>query len=294
MAVAPARPATLRGEVFRVDDVLARGLLTRRQLRSSAWRPVLRGVYADATLPVTHGLRIAAARLLMPPGAAVAGCSAAWLYGVDELAGPDDPVEVLVETAHRFGPVAGLRIRCQRLVRPCDVREDDGPRATTPIRTAWDLAADAPDLIEAVVRLDLLLRNGALRPTQLDRLDRHFLRRGCRRVPLAAALADGRAESPPESRLRVGLVLAGLPAPTPQYVVRQDRRFVARVDLAYPELKLAIEYDGRWHAETGQFARDRRRLNALYAAGWRVIHVTAADLYDLTPVVAAIRTALVG
>jgi very-short-patch-repair endonuclease len=50
------------------------------------------------------------------------------------------------------------------------------------------------------------------------------------------------------------------------------------VDFAYPELKLAIEYDGAWHAEPGQFAKDRRRLNQLVAAGWTVLHVTAEDL----------------
>lgn len=105
-------------------------------------------------------------------------------------------------------------------------------------------------------------------------------------------LADGRAESPPESRLRVGLILAGLPAPQPQFEVRHDRRFVARVDLAYPQRKLAIEYDGAWHGEPGQFGRDRQRLNQLLAAGWRVIHVTAADLHHPGALVATVRAAL--
>jgi very-short-patch-repair endonuclease len=54
---------------------------------------------------------------------------------------------------------------------------------------------------------------------------------------------------------------------------------IGRVDFAYPELKIAIEYDGLWHAEPGQFAKDRSRLNRLFAAGWRVIFVTAVDLH---------------
>lgn len=74
------------------------------------------------------------------------------------------------------------------------------------------------------------------------------------------------------------LVLAGLPSAVPQYEVRLAGRFVARVDLAYPDRRLAIEYDGTWHSESGQFARDRQRLNRLGAAGWRVVHVTAHDL----------------
>jgi very-short-patch-repair endonuclease len=60
--------------------------------------------------------------------------------------------------------------------------------------------------------------------------------------------------------------------------VRDSHRFVARVDFAWPDLRLALEYDGLWHGEPGQFARDRRRLNQLTTAGWWVIFVTAADL----------------
>jgi very-short-patch-repair endonuclease len=71
-----------------------------------------------------------------------------------------------------------------------------------------------------------------------------------------------------------------------------DGRFVARVDFAWPEHKLALEYDGLWHAEPGQFAKDRRRLNRLQAAGWRVVFVTAADLHDPERLLARIAAAL--
>jgi G:T-mismatch repair DNA endonuclease (very short patch repair protein) len=55
---------------------------------------------------------------------------------------------------------------------------------------------------------------------------------------------------------------------------------------------VAVEYDGLWHAETGQFARDRRRLNRLQAAGWRIVFVTAADLRDAVGLIARIAAAL--
>jgi very-short-patch-repair endonuclease len=71
-----------------------------------------------------------------------------------------------------------------------------------------------------------------------------------------------------------------------------DGRFVARVDFAWPDLKLAVEYDGLWHAEPGQFARDRRRLNLLREAGWRVVFVIAADMHWPDQVVIRIATAL--
>ena len=86
----------------------------------------------------------------------------------------------------------------------------------------------------------------------------------------------------------------GLPAAVPQFEVRADGVFLARVDFAYPEQRLAIEYDGLWHAEPGQFARDRRRLNRLFSAGWRVVFVTAADLHRPDEVVRRIAEALRG
>ena len=73
-----------------------------------------------------------------------------------------------------------------------------------------------------------------------------------------------------------------------------EKRFVARVDLAWPELKIAIEYDGVWHAGSqGQIDHDRKRLNRLVLSGWIVIHVTAARLRDdFDGVVAEIRAAI--
>ena len=95
----------------------------------------------------------------------------------------------------------------------------------------------------------------------------------------ALALSDPRAESPPETRVRLALVNAGL-RPVPQYEVRDARgRLIARVDLAFPEAKVVVEYDGRLaHLEPGAFATERRRQNRLVAAGWVVLRYTAEDL----------------
>ncbi|SFE17316.1 endonuclease domain-containing protein [Blastococcus tunisiensis] len=69
-------------------------------------------------------------------------------------------------------------------------------------------------------------------------------------------------------------------------------RFLARVDFAWPERRLAVEYDGLWHGEPGQFTRDRRRLNLVHGAGWRVVFVTTADHEDPSRVLAEIASAL--
>lgn len=90
VSVPPKRPPDLVGTVFRGRDALRAGLLTKRQLDSSAWRRLFRGVYADADLPVDHALRCLGAHLLLPAQATIAGRSAAYLHGV-RLAATDDP-----------------------------------------------------------------------------------------------------------------------------------------------------------------------------------------------------------
>jgi very-short-patch-repair endonuclease len=289
--VPPARrPDALRGRVFRKKDVVDRGLLTPSELRSSAWRRLYRGVYADAGLPDSFGLRLSAATLLIPSSAVFSGRSAAFLHGATELVDLELPVEVSVPTGVRFGPVTGLRVR-QVQLPPSDVVVVQWRRTTSAVRTALDIARREP-LVDAVAALDVLLSRVIVGKGELGESAGRYSGRGARRVRRAAELADPRAESQPESRLRVILALAGLIAEA-QYSVRdRDGNFVARVDLAFPEHRVAVEYDGAWHAERGQFAKDRRRLNRLVAAGWTVLHVTAADMRDPEALVSRIRTML--
>ena len=289
---AAQRPEPLVGRVFRARDAVDGGLLTVDPLRSSAWRRVYRGVYADARVPVDHTLRIAGARLLVPPQAVFSGRSAAHLLGAAELAPPDGPVEVTVAAPLRFGPVTGLRVRHLRTLPSDHVRRVGRTRCTTGLRTALDLARGEP-LPEAVVALDVLLARGIADEEDLRRAAGELERGGACRARRAIGLSDRRAESQPESRLRVALVLGGL-CPVPQHVVRDEEgRFVARVDLAFPEVKVAVEYDGAWHGGRGQLSKDRRRLNALVRAGWQVLHVTAADMHDQDRLVGAVRDLVV-
>jgi very-short-patch-repair endonuclease len=281
------RPSELRGAVFRKRDALSSGLLTTDALRSSAWRRLFRGVYADADLPDSVDVRIRGARLALPPSAVFSGRTAAHLHGASALASIRHGIDVTVPSDVRVGPVTGMRIRRVAL-SPDEVVTLGRWRCTTAVRTALDLARWEP-LPEAVAALDVLLARGIVGASELDESAGDFSGQGFRRVRRAVGLADARSQSQPESRLRVLLALAGL-HPVPQVVVRDaDGAFVARVDLAFPELKLAIEYDGAWHAEPGQFARDRQRLNGLVAAGWLVLHVTAAHLRDPAALVARVR-----
>ena len=277
--------------MFRGRDALAAGLLTPDALRGPAWRRLYRGVYDDAALADTTDLRIAGARLLLPADGVFSGRTAAHLFGAVQLAHPGAPVEVTVPPATSFGPVAGLRIR-RAALPPSDVTVIAHRRCTSELRTAVDLAR-LESIVEAVVAIDVLLARGIVRAVELEQAVAELTPgRGTRQARQVSTLVDGRAESPPESRLRVLLVLAGL-FPVPQFPVRDSAgAFVARVDLAFPEQRVAIEYDGVWHGEPGQLGRDRRRMNKLSDAGWTVFYVTASDMHDPVALVARVRAVL--
>jgi very-short-patch-repair endonuclease len=285
----PSRPDRLRGKVFRGSDMLRSGRLTRAQLRSSAWQRLFPDVYACSSLEITHTVRaMAVSRLLLPAGV-LCGRSAAVLWGV-ALADADDDVECVVPPDCRSGAVPGVRLT-RRAFSPSEVTGRRDLRVTTPLRTALDLARIRPRE-EAVVALDRFLRSGLVPLADVRNAAGTLTGPGCRHVRAAADLADGVAESPQETRLRLLLRASHLPPPVAQHVVRDADGFVARVDFAWPELRLALEYDGAWHGERGQFAADRRRLNRLTAAGWQVIFVTAADLHRPEQLIARIRRAL--
>jgi hypothetical protein len=96
-----------------------------------------------------------------------------------------------------------------------------------------------------------------------------------------APLADGRAESPPESILRLRWIQAQLPAPVPQFEVWLGGEFLARLDLANEGLRFAAEYDGaEWHSSPEQQANDRvRRGQVEDRAGWLVSVFVKENLF---------------
>lgn len=289
MSRSPLQPAQLiTDEPFLGRWAVEEGLLTPDRLRSSAWQRLFRGVYVHREVPVTHTLRAHAACVLLP-AAVVTGRSAAVLWGVD-LAGADDDVEVTVPSTSHPHRLPGLRVRRANLPREHRWRRGGVPVTTpeaTAVRLAGLLTGDA-----GVIAVDRMVAAGVVDLSAVRTLAATLRGRGSSRARRACDLADGLAGSPQETRLRLLLRRSGLPMPVAQYRIGTDRRPVARVDFAWPEKKVALEYDGLWHAEPGQFAKDRRRLNRLTAAGWRVIFVTAADLRDPAALLQRIVAAL--
>jgi hypothetical protein len=275
--------------VFVGSHAVAEGLLTRRQLRERSYRRLVHGVYADPSLEFDHRLRCTGVALLLPSGAAVAGHSAAAWHGAP-FAGAQAPVSIVRPPSVLWQGPREVRVH-QADLSPADIEWHDGVPVTSAARTAWDLAAWEP-LGTAVAALDAMVRSGCLGIGALHTAaEAGTGRKGVVRVRRAAQLVDPRAESAPESRVRVALVVAGL-APVPQYEVRAGGSFLARVDLAFPEHRLAVEYEGAHHFDGTQLVRDDVRIARLEAAGWRVIRLSAPDLRDLDGVVTRVRAAL--
>jgi hypothetical protein len=227
----------------------------------------------------------------MPADAALGGRSAAPWFGAP-FASAADPVVVLVPPDSAWRGPRGVRVH-RTVLRADDIwTTDDGLRLTTAARTAWDVAT-LEAVPTAVSMIDAMVRTGHLDLAVVGRalLDARGRWRATR-VATVLPLVDPRSESPPESWVRVACVRAGLPQPVPQFVVLAGGEFLGRVDLAWPEHRLIVEYEGAHHFDELQIRRDDRRYERLVAAGWRVIRLSAPDLRDMDGVVRRIRNAL--
>lgn len=275
---------------FLGSRAITAGIVTPARLRGPGFRRLFRGVYVERAAVVDHDTLCRAAALLLPAGAALSHRSAAMLHNAFVLA-RDQPVEITAETGVRSQP--GLQV-VRSPLGPEDLVRRGGLQVTSPLRTAFDLARRR-DLATAVVGVDALLNVRAVRPPALAAyVEEHSGWQGINAARRAIALARPFVESPMETRLRLVPVLGGLPEPVVQYEVFDGvGHLVARLDLAYPEHRLGLEYDGDHHRERATFQRDAVRLNRLNLLGWTVLRFTADDvLRNPDRTLAQIRAAL--
>jgi len=248
--------------------------MTWDQLQGASWRRLGHGLYAWAGIAEDPMLRLAAARRRLPGGAVFGGRTAAWLHGLE--ASLADPIEVVAPPDGRVQTRAGLAVRPDAL-RSNDIVIRKGMPTTSITRTLTDLSSRLP-LVEVVLLVEAGLRGRRLKRSA---------------VPARIVeLADPRAESPMETRLRLLLVLAGLPTPELQRELHDEAgHFVGRADLYYPRNRLVIEYDGSVHRDS--LADDDRRQNRLVGAGFRLLRFTARDVMR-TPdrLVSQVRSAI--
>jgi very-short-patch-repair endonuclease len=253
---------------------LIRGGVPKGQLaeavRSGRAIRVRRGVYG---LGLADGTDAVAAAALSLRGA-VSHDSAAVIWGLEIVHRPGQ--HVTVSRNHSRAAFAGVAVHRADL-DAVEIRH--GVRVTTPARTVVD-CAKVLTLREAVVLIDSALRAGLVTCDELAEETGRVRGNNTPRVRRAVGMADPRCGSVLESMLRVLLVLAGLPPEESQFVIRDQRlRFVARVDFAYPKVRLIVEVDGfEFHRERADYRADRRKANAFSRVRWWLLRFTWEDV----------------
>jgi hypothetical protein len=279
----------------RYSDLLTDGW-SREGARSALGRGELhrptRGVYST----VTMGLRDLRPLFLRLPDDAVLGFhTAAELFGwpVPRMdPGPRRRVHVIVPAGAVVPRINGV-VTHEAVLPVLDRVVIGGVPCAPPARCAVDLARQL-SRSDALPLLDGALRSGLCRSADLAA--ETALHHGLRGVLQARDLfgkAHPAAECVQESQLRLVLLDGGLPPPEPQVWVHDDGVRLYRIDLAYREQRIGIEYDGGSHLDRVRMEHDRARLNWLADHGWQMRVFTARDLYRRPGyIVATIRNLL--
>ena len=249
----------------------------RRLVAAGTWRRVLRGVYVADTTPESPALRCAALRRALPEGVVLSGRAALWAMGVDVLP-LDERIDVTTSRGKHLERRPGLVPHSALLPDSELVQLPNGLMAVSAPRAFVDVAR-RESLVEAVALGDAVLRSGAGTPEQLaDAVERAAGLRGILAARKVLPHLEGRSESQGESRLRMGLVLEGLPRPEAQVDYYDERgQHIARVDLVLDGVLL--EYDGReQRLRKPVFVHDRRRQNALVDRGAELRRYSSEDV----------------
>lgn len=284
---------------MRLDDLLARqaGVVTieqavacgvsaatvQRRAREGSWRRLHPRVYLAGGHRWTGEARVRAAALWAGADAVVSGPAAAWWHGMLDAA--PEPVDVTVPGRAKPRPRPGVALH-RRDLDVHDLAELRGIVVTAAPLTALEAAAA---LADGSAFLDRALQRHVRLPALYRAYCRNLGRAGSARAGQLLVAAADRAESVAERLLHALLRGAGLTGwvaglPFGAY----------RLDVAFPAHRLAIEVDGwAWHVDVARFRNDRRKGNALAAAGWDLLRFTWHDL-DGRPAacLAEIRAAL--
>ncbi|MGX5654243.1 type IV toxin-antitoxin system AbiEi family antitoxin domain-containing protein [Geodermatophilus nigrescens] len=289
-----ARVAEPRSGVFTAREAVAAGYRPdeiRAELSARRWCRLRRGVYIGARdlrdgegdEPRRHAVDCFAVLASLGAGPVVSHDSAARLHGVVLPRDAEAVVRLTDEGQWRRG--RGYVVARATLTAG-EVGSVHGLPVTTPARTLVDCAREW-DMADSVVAMDAALHGRLVDPADLRAA---VLRAthwpGIGDAARALGLADGRAESPLETRGRLALLAAGLPAPDLQAEVHGPRGFVARVDGWYEEAAVAVEFDGRVKYSEPHGGRDpgevlwreKRREDQVRELGIRVVRLTQADV----------------
>src|SRR5262245_36851311 len=275
--------------------------LSRRQLevRTAAGHLIVmrRGIYRVAGTPESWEQQLMAAVLAGGAGSYASFRASAALWHFDGF--EPDVLEITVPVARR-ARLEGVIVHDSVVTGNMHVSTVRKIPTASVARTLCDLSAVAPRfMVERAV--DDALRRKLVALRTLRRVANALDGRGRRRSTVTRAILGSREEgyhpgdSAPEVRITRLLLDAGLPAPVQQHRVRVNGRF-RRLDLAYPHLMIAIEYDGwAYHSQRTAFDADRARANELEVLGWTVLRFTStsSDRVIVDTVAAALTRASV-
>lgn len=275
-----ARAAKQGGYISR-DQLLAIGLSQSaidRRVRSGDLEVVAHGTYQ--VFPPNSHLDLLRGAVLTLPNAVVSHQSAAHLLEFPRLPKLDPSVTVPSHTTHEF---PGVTVhRCDDLTRS-HLTTIHQIRVTTVLRTGFDLAAVLYDDEFDPIAESLLL-DGRMKMRHFIAITEELARRGKPGSRLARDFIATRAGTDPratalERKGRAALAAAGLPAPIPQYPIPWNPR--KRFDDAYPEARLAIEWDSRaWHLQEAAMTSDRARDREAALHGWFVARYTWREVTE--------------
>jgi very-short-patch-repair endonuclease len=263
------------------DQAVAAGLShgqIRRRNRSGEWSVVRPGVYAITGAPPTRLQSVAAVALCAGPAAWISHQTAAALWGVPGI--DDDGAIHVVTGLDRRVRLDGVRGHRSGALFSADVTTRHGIPVLTPARALVDVSATVG--YRCLGRaIDDLLRRRVMTLASLRSCIGRLEPAPGRRLSVVHELLGERlpgydpGDSDLETRVLRLLVANGFSPPVQQHRVRIRGRS-ARIDLAYPGRRLAIELDG-WEFHHGRtaFDDDRARANLLVAAGWTLVRFTS-------------------
>lgn len=281
------------GDVFAVRDALAGGVDASRLAAADLERPfhgVRRRSAAGAAVGHVEQARAYATRMTSHEFFSHTTAAALWGLPVPmRMPGwaRAADLHVSVLSPHRAPRGRGVRGHEVDTALVSVVALPSGVRVTDPASTWAQLGAilTEPDLVAVADALIREPRRADERPAlatieQLEAAIDAGRRPGVRRLRCAIPKVRPRVDSRTETLLRLLIVDDGLPEPLTGFPVIVGGRELAQVDLAYPRIRVAIEYEGEHHlTDPGQWARDIRRYERLADAGWHVIRVTKDDLF---------------
>jgi hypothetical protein len=249
--------------------------MTRQQLdvqvKNGGLVRVWYGIYA-AQQPNLLG-RLAALDIFMEQhGVACMGTAAA-LHGFDT---ENTTAIHVLDPGVRMRPTVGLMVHQRTGAR---LQPVSGRLATAPAWTAVEVARQLRRP-RALATLDAALRSMRCTRNEIERaIAEQRGRRGIVAVRKLLPFADGRAESAMESEARLVMIDHGLPLPELQYPIHGPHGELWRVDFAWPEVRMAAEYESvDWHVGREEMLRDKTRWGKIQELGWTIIPIVIHDV----------------